>query len=153
MAFCYECGSTIKKDDLFCNQCGKQVKNCAQSIQDSPLSQEPVLAPKEASLSAKNFNLNEPVAPQSDTRKDSMKVVMVASTKSAGVSLLLTLFLGPIGLLYSSISGGIIMLIVDLIFGLMTFGMILFVTWPITMIWGVMAVNSHNKKLMESAVA
>ncbi|MCG3119873.1 MAG: hypothetical protein ALAOOOJD_02410 [bacterium] len=72
------------------------------------------------------------------------QTVVTVPVKSIGVSLLLTFFFGPLGMLYSTIWGGIIMLIVSIILGLITLGLSLFLTWPICMIWGAVAANSYN---------
>jgi len=73
--------------------------------------------------------------------------IIVASTKSVGISLILTFLFGPLGMLYSTIWGAIIMLIISVIVGTITFGVGLFPIWPICMIWGAFAAASYNKKL------
>lgn len=73
--------------------------------------------------------------------------IIVASTKSVGISLILTFFFGALGMLYSTIWGAVIMIIVTIIVGTITFGMGLFLLWPICMIWGAFAAASYNKKL------
>ena len=75
--------------------------------------------------------------------------VIVAPIKSVGISILLTVLFGPLGMLYSTIQGGIIMVILSLIVGFLTFGFGLIVIWPISIIWGAVSVNSYNKKLLE----
>ncbi|WP_018674549.1 hypothetical protein [Riemerella columbina] len=77
----------------------------------------------------------------------SEKVIVVTPTKSVGISLLLTFFFGPIGMLYSTVSGAIIMFIISCIVGIFTLGVGLFITWPICMIWGAIAANNYNKKI------
>jgi hypothetical protein len=74
--------------------------------------------------------------------------IVVTSTKSVGISLILTILFGPLGMLYSTIWGGIIMIVISFIVGLLTMGMGLFITWPISIIWGAMAVSGSNKKLL-----
>lgn len=75
--------------------------------------------------------------------------IIVTSTKSVGISLILTFLFGSLGMLYSTIWGAIIMTIVSIIVGTITLGMGLFLVWPICMIWGAMAAASYNKKLFE----
>ena len=63
-----------------------------------------------------------------------------------GLAALLGCLLGPIGLLYSTGTGAIVMFVVNLV-GLITiFG--LFLTWPICGLWGYLAAKTHNKKLL-----
>jgi hypothetical protein len=80
------------------------------------------------------------------------RTIIITPTKSVGVSLLLTFFFGPLGLLYSTISGAIVMFIICFLVGIVTFGIGCLITWPICMIWGVTASNAYNKKIV-AAVA
>jgi len=74
--------------------------------------------------------------------------VIVTSTKSIAISLILTFLFGALGMLYSTIWGAIIMIIVSIIVATVTLGMGLFLVWPICMIWGALAAASYNKKLL-----
>lgn len=74
-----------------------------------------------------------------------MQVTQVshASERSVGLALLLTFFFGPLGMLYSTVVGGLVMLGLGFVLGILTFGLWFFVAWPIQMIWaGVAAANS-----------
>lgn len=73
--------------------------------------------------------------------------IIVKSNKSVGVALILTFLFGPLGMLYSTISGGIIMLVISIIVGVVTLGFGLLLTWPVCMIWAAVAANNHNQKL------
>jgi len=72
-------------------------------------------------------------------------------TKSFVVAILLTIFLGPIGLFYASVIGALIMLVVTSIIGFITFGFGLFIPYIICIIWAIVAINSYNKKIIELA--
>lgn len=76
--------------------------------------------------------------------------VIVLPTKSVGLSLLLTILFGPLGMLYSTIGGGILMLIISILLGVFTFGWSALITWPICVIWGAMAVNGYNRRIQKS---
>ena len=80
---------------------------------------------------------------------ESDRHIVVTATKSVGVSLILTILFGPLGMLYSTVGGGIFMIIVSVILALITAGFSLIITWPISVIWGAMAVSSTNKKLLK----
>ena len=80
-----------------------------------------------------------------------MSVQVVTSTKSVGISILLTVLFGPLGMLYSTIPGALVMIVLSAIVGLVTVGFGLLLTWPICVIWGAMAVNSFNTKLLAEA--
>lgn len=77
-----------------------------------------------------------------------VKVMITYSPKSVGIALLLTFIFGPIGMLYSTVWGGLIMLLINLPIAILTLGLGLIFTWPIQLIWAALAVRSYNKKLM-----
>lgn len=82
-------------------------------------------------------------------KKQSSRPLIVMPLKSVGISIILTIFFGPLGMFYSTIKGGIIMLIISFFFGLITMGYGLIILWPICIIWGAMATDKHNKELLE----
>jgi hypothetical protein len=67
--------------------------------------------------------------------------------KSVGAALVLTFLFGPLGLFYSSILGGIVMLAVALVLVPLTLGFayLLFI-WPICMLWGAAAASAHHSR-------
>jgi hypothetical protein len=76
------------------------------------------------------------------------QAIIVMLPKSIGLAILLTVLFGPLGMLYSTIWGGVIMFIVALVVGIPSLGLGLIVVWPICIIWAAVAVNSYNKKLL-----
>ena len=76
------------------------------------------------------------------------QVIVLAATKSMGVSILLTVLFGPLGMLYSTIPGAVIMLVLSVIIAVVTLGIGVLFTWPICVILGAVATSSHNKKLL-----
>ena len=74
-------------------------------------------------------------------------IMMGQDRKSVAAAFLLAFFFGPLGLFYSSIVGGIVMLIIDLPVAIFTLGFGLIFTNIICVIWAMVAVNNHNKKL------
>ncbi len=80
------------------------------------------------------------------TNKESKQIVFVRHEKSMLLALLLTLFFGPLGMLYATIGGGLIMIVVNFIVGFLTFGIGLFFTWPIMLVWTILAIRRHNRK-------
>jgi len=73
--------------------------------------------------------------------------VIVQSTKSVGTSALLAFLFGPLGLFYSTVTGGLVMLVVSFVVGFFTLGFGLLITWPACIVWAIIAANSYNKKL------
>ena len=80
-------------------------------------------------------------------------IVVIRSRKSMGVALLLEFFFGPVGLLYASALGGVVMFVLSVIVGVLTLGFGALLMWPICMIWVAIAVNSHNKQLTSQIIA
>jgi hypothetical protein len=74
------------------------------------------------------------------------KIVVVNQSggKSVGAALLLTFLFGPLGMFYSTITGGIVMLILDILAFIFTAGIGLFFTWPIQMIWAATAASKKQ---------
>ncbi len=71
--------------------------------------------------------------------------VVLVPGKSVGVSLVLTFFFGPLGMLYSTVTGALIMLAVLFIGGFLVFGLFWFLLWPLawagSMVWGALAAS------------
>ncbi|GMV24054.1 MAG: hypothetical protein AMXMBFR58_00850 [Phycisphaerae bacterium] len=72
--------------------------------------------------------------------------VVVLERKSVGLAFLLTLVFGPLGMLYTTVAGAIIMLIVSSVVGALTAGIGLVVTWPICILWACLAAASRNRR-------
>jgi hypothetical protein len=73
--------------------------------------------------------------------------------KNAGVALLLTFLFGPLGMLYSTVTGGLVMIGINtmvLILGFFTFGIAwigFFFTWIAGLVWAYTAAEDYNRKL------
>lgn len=74
-------------------------------------------------------------------------VMVLGPQKSVGVALLLTFFFGPLGMLYSTILGGVVMFFVTLLAIPLTTGLGLLLTWPICMVWAATAASSTNGRV------
>ena len=84
------------------------------------------------------------------TNPDPQRIVTVP-TKSVGISILLTILFGPLGMFYSTILGAIAMCIISLFLIAITFGLGFLIIWPICIIWGAVAISSHNKEILAGA--
>jgi hypothetical protein len=67
--------------------------------------------------------------------------------KSVAGALLFSVILGPIGLLYASVMGGIVMISLSIFVVANQFWFVAFLCWALSCIWSVAAVESHNKKI------
>ncbi len=72
-------------------------------------------------------------------------VIVTQPRKSVIAALILTFLFGPLGMLYSTVAGGLVMFVVTLILTPLTVGMSLILTWPICMIWGALAAAGSGK--------
>jgi len=90
--------------------------------------------------------LNKPAA--------SISVIQVQE-KSALLAFFLTLFLGPLGMFYSTVVGAIVMIVayfVIAVLSLLTLGMALFLflpAWAACIIWGVIAAQKRNRVIAQ----
>ncbi len=81
--------------------------------------------------------------------------IVVTSTRSVGISVLLTVIFGTIGMFYSTVKGAIIMTLLTIILALVVVAinpalLLLYfpVMWLISVIWGAKAVKSYNNKIL-----
>jgi len=81
--------------------------------------------------------------------KNQSHFIFMNPYKSVAGSIFLTLFLGPIGLLYATFWGAIVMLILALIAVSFASASVVFfwLVWFVCIYVGVIAVNRHNKKI------
>jgi hypothetical protein len=80
-------------------------------------------------------------------------IIIVGKQKSVGVAFILAFFFGPLGLLYASVTGGIVMIILGVIISIVTLGFGLIVVWIVCIIWAIVAANSANSKITAAAGA
>lgn len=67
--------------------------------------------------------------------------------KSVVLAFVLAALFGPFGLFYSSVVGGIVMLVLSGGGALVTFGLALLVSWPVCAVWAVTATLRHNARV------
>jgi hypothetical protein len=77
--------------------------------------------------------------------------VIAVVPKSMAASVLLTLFFGPLGLFYASVTGGVVMTILSIVVGIGTLGVGLLLTGPACIVWAVVATNNYNARAMAGA--
>ncbi len=124
MAFCSRCGVTNPDSANFCNACGAPV---AQVLPPTPI--------------AWNTPPPQPVIPVVPA------YVLVRPTKSVGAAILLAIFFGPLGMLYSTVPGALAMMLISFVLFFLTAGFSVFLTWPVCIVWAAIAADSHNRGL------
>ena len=75
------------------------------------------------------------------------QTVIVKTEKSMGVTILLTILFGPLGMFYSTVTGAIVMIVVSGLVAIVTLGLGLIITWPVCIIWAAVKTNKYNKNL------
>ncbi len=93
-------------------------------------------------------NQNQNQAPYQVPYQPQQTIIVVGQNdkKSPVLAFFLTFFFGPLGLFYASVTGGIVMLILDVFVAFFTFGIGLLFTNIICVIWAMTAVSKYNKK-------
>ncbi|MCB0077952.1 MAG: hypothetical protein KDD73_11115 [Anaerolineales bacterium] len=87
----------------------------------------------------------------------SSQPIVVTTTKNVGIAIILTVFFGPLGMLYATIPGGIFMGLIGLAAILLAFvthgfSLLLFcLIWPLSMMWAALAAHSFNQKALKRA--
>lgn len=90
---------------------------------------------------------------------ETVKKVVAISTKNVGLAIILTVIFGPLGMLYSTISGGIMMIVTGICILIIAavsgpkigFGVfiLLGLLWEVVcIIWAAAAASSYNRKLL-----
>lgn len=82
-----------------------------------------------------------PVAVQQTT------VIHVGSHKSVAGAVVLALLFGPLGMLYATVVGALVMFFVNILVVIATLGLGLILTVPIGAVWAGVAASNHNKQL------
>jgi hypothetical protein len=88
------------------------------------------------------YQQQRPVAVQQTT------VIQVGGQKNVVGAVLLALFFGPLGMLYSTVVGALVMFVVSIMVAVATLGLGLIIIGPICAIWAGMAASSHNNQLV-----
>ncbi len=70
--------------------------------------------------------------------------------KSVLLALVLTFFFGPLGLLYASAWGAVVLIIVAALGVVPTMGFVLMFVWPAAMVWGAIAANNQHTEFVRS---
>jgi len=91
--------------------------------------------------------MSEKIPQGSEQNQQIQAQVMLSNKKSMGVGLLLTLLFGPLGMIYATVIGAIVMFIVSLIAAFATLGIGLLITWPIQLIWTYLSIKIKNDSI------
>ena len=77
---------------------------------------------------------------------DKTIIVGALNAPNTGLAIFLALIFGPLGLFYSSVLGGVLMLIIAIPVTIVTFGLGLFLILPLCAIWAGIASGAKNRK-------
>lgn len=78
-----------------------------------------------------------------------MMPVQPMHEKSMAAAILLSVFFGPFGMFYSTVTGALVMLFAGGFFDIITAGFGLLLTWPGCILWSALATNAHNSRVQQ----
>ncbi len=85
------------------------------------------------------------------TEVQAQKIKLTLPLKTVAGALLFAVFLGPVGLLYATSLGGIIMICLGFVVFSSPYLVPKIMVWLISCIWSVIAVNRYNKRIIARA--
>jgi hypothetical protein len=74
-----------------------------------------------------------------DKASANLRTALTRNRKNITAAFFLALFLGPVGLLYASIWGGLLLILAALMLLPLTTGMAAFAIWPLSVLWALVA--------------
>ena len=74
----------------------------------------------------------------------SSEMMHETETRNEPLALLLVVLFGPVGLLYTSVKGGVVLIGVALIGALLTMGFAPLAVWPVCILWVLIAGATHR---------
>ena len=87
--------------------------------------------------------MNDTITPSVNHTKT---IVIAKPAKSIWAAFFLTFLFGPLGLLYATVAGGILLTLCAVILVPLTAGIAAFVIWPISIVWGVVAAVIYKSR-------
>lgn len=161
---CIKCGAELEADSLFCSVCGakqeppKEDEDVVNVPAVAPMAVASVQQPQEAPPHQPQSAPQQPhIPPQPQMQAQPQPQMVVAQApKNMILALLLAALFGPLGLLYATIPGGLIMLCVFIvllvILTIFTLGLGFFLPFfivsPTCVLWAYMATEKYNERLM-----
>jgi hypothetical protein len=130
---CTQCDAKNSDDAVFCDNCGTRLQRATVAV-------------------APSIATPNPDDGISNTNQVNVTISAIAqSQKSTAVAGILAFFFGPLGMFYSTVSGALIMILINtlIILPIMVFtagfGAILyFPSWLVGIVWAVMAASKQN---------
>jgi predicted amidophosphoribosyltransferase len=164
--FCRNCGKEVNKDAFaclncglppgrsknYCPSCGAETHNeavicikCGTALEQFALQQREISAA--AFVKPESYQSTTNVMAANQTTN----VVTVGNQKSVGTAFILAFFFGPLGLIYASPVGGILMFFVAIILFFLIPVIGGFIAWIICLIWAVVAAQNANESALNKA--
>lgn len=119
MVFCSQCGSSSRDALGFCRGCGAPISTAEPATLGQPAN-----ASKAATESAKRQSLVPPIFP-----------VDRVTRKNVRLAITLAMFFGPLGMLYSTWVGALVMTCVYMLVRSFLGPFFAWFTWPVCMLW------------------
>ncbi len=128
MEFCEKCGSTSRDEQGFCRGCGARLRSV------------------EAASSTSSSTATQPAPPQTESKTTIGSIPLAqGQIKNVWVAVLLALLLGPLGMLYCTVPGALVMFAVS-VFAMLFLGKVVaFLVVPVVCgVWAGLAARSAN---------
>lgn len=77
--------------------------------------------------------------------------VVMTEQKNVGIAVVLAFLFGPLGMLYSTVTGAVVMFFCNLAALFLTLGVGLLITWPLGVVWAGVAASNHNTRTQAMA--
>lgn len=126
----------------------------AEPVEVPPPVQQTVASPPDLPLArpaSAQHQAHPSVASGAPPYQPRTQAVIAISQKSVGIAILLTILFGPLGMLYSTIVGAIIMIVLSVFLALVTLGFSILITWPVSIVWAAVAAHLYNRRLLRGA--
>lgn len=120
MPYCRQCGLEFELGSRFCEDCGAALPR--------------LMAPQLAAW----------MEPSADARAVPASCFLPPE-KSITLAVLLAVLFGPLGMIYSTLMGAVVMFTASLILAGFTEGASLIFTWPACILWTVIAARIYNE--------
>jgi hypothetical protein len=142
--FCQCCGANSHPEAVICIKCGVMLDGKPET---KNLVAETALALSQP-LQVQTQHVM-PTSPPNYTQNYQQNITIIGRQKSVGTAVLLAFFFGPLGLLYTSVAAGLIMMVISFIsfFVLPIIGPT--IVWLICIIWAGVETDNQNSKFKD----
>ncbi len=129
----------------------------ARASQAGAPADEPGTSPEQSAPQAQQPTMQQSIPPVQNiyitqqVQQQAPSVVVAVAPKSMVLAIVLAAFFGPLGMLYSTVTGAVVMFLASIVVAAVTFGVGLIATWPICIVWAAVAASQANARSVAQA--